>query len=92
MPGVSGMASGAADSAAADGVFGAQTLSMDGSLAAGAGAEESSAASSMAGFPMMGAGTTQSEQDRKRHAWLNEDADIWGQPADLVPSVVERDG
>ena len=45
----------------------------------------------MAGFPMMGAGTAQSEQDRKRHAWLDEDADIWGQPADLVPSVVESD-
>ena len=75
-----------------EGSFGAQTLSTDGSLAAGAGAEESSAASGMAGFPMMGAGTAQPEQDRKRHAWLNEDADIWGQPADLVPSVVERDG
>ncbi len=90
MPGVSGMASGAADSAAADGAFGAQALGTDDSLAAGA--SEGAAPSGMAGFPMMGAGTARPEQDRKRHAWLNEDADVWGQPAALVPPVVEGTG
>jgi hypothetical protein len=71
----------AADSAAAD------SAAAEGAAAEGAAAE--GAAPGMAGFPMMGAGPAQPERDRKRHAWLDEDADIWGRRAGLVPPLVE---
>jgi hypothetical protein len=52
----------------------------------------------MSGFPMMGtgAGSPREEQERLRQAWMNEDSEIWGRPANLVPPVIgsrpERQG
>jgi uncharacterized protein YukE len=73
----------------ADGVVGTQAVSADGSLAAGA---EGSADDGMMGFPMGGSGAAQREKERRRKAWLDEDPDIWGLPADHVPPVIEGGG
>jgi hypothetical protein len=56
-----------------------------GAGASGAAAEDSG------GFPMMGggAGGQRSGNDRQRQAWMQEDADIWGEEADRrVPPVI----
>jgi hypothetical protein len=55
----------------------------------GAGAG-SAAAEEGAGFPMTGGGAAgRSGNDRRRQAWMQEDADIWGEEADRrVPPVI----
>jgi hypothetical protein len=43
--------------------------------------------------PMMGGSrSSEEEKERRRQAWMDEDADIWGRPADNVPSVIEAGG
>lgn len=61
----------------------------DGLLAAGA---EGQADYGMTGFPMTGSGAAQQEKERRRKAWLGEDADTWGLPSDYVPPVIEGGG
>jgi hypothetical protein len=61
----------------------------DGLLAAGA---EGQGDYGMTGLPMMGSGASDQEKERRRKAWLGEDADIWGLPSDYVPPVIEGDG
>jgi hypothetical protein len=79
-----------ADGAVTDGAVGIQPISTDGSLAAGT--ADGTVAPGMAGFPMAGAGGPQQEQERRRKAWLDEEADIWGLPTGLVAPVVEGGG
>jgi hypothetical protein len=46
----------------------------------------------MSGFPMGGAGTGQSERERRRYAWMYDDEDIWGTDGvDCVPPVIYGD-
>jgi hypothetical protein len=75
----------AVQGAAADTAVGTPAAS-DGLLAAGA---EGQTDYGMTGFPMMGSGTAQQEKERRRKAWLGEDADIWGLPSDHIPPVIE---
>ena len=44
----------------------------------------------MTGFPMMGMGSAagQREMERRRQAWMAEDADIWEAAAELVPALI----
>jgi uncharacterized protein YukE len=53
--------------------------------------DESMVAPEMAGFPMMGTGgaARPEEAERIRQAWLSQDSDIWGLPANLVPPVID---
>lgn len=45
-----------------------------------------------AGFPMGGAAAGQPERDRRRHAWMYEDDEIWGADGtDCVPPVIYGD-
>jgi hypothetical protein len=46
--------------------------------------------SGMTGFPMMGMGSAagQQEMERRRQAWMAEDADIWEAAAELVPALI----
>jgi len=61
--------------------------SQDAAAANGAGG---ASADDMGGFPMMGgAAPGQSEKERRRQAWMNEDEDIWGVPTGCVPTVIE---
>jgi len=78
----------AVQGAAADTAVGTPTAS-DGLLAAGA---DGQADYGMTGFPMMGSGAAQQEKERRRKAWLGEEADIWGLPSDHVPPVIEGGG
>jgi hypothetical protein len=78
----------AAQGAVADTAVGTPAAS-DGLLAAGA---EGQAGYGMTGFPMMGSGAAQQEKERRRKAWLGEEADIWGLPSDHVPPVIEGGG
>ena len=90
VPGASGLTAqdAVAQSAVADTAMGT-SASSDGLLAAGA---EGQAGYGMTGFPMTGSGAGQQEKERRRKAWLVEDADIWGLPSDHVPPVIEGGG
>jgi hypothetical protein len=77
-----------AQSAVADTAVGT-SATPDGMLAAGA---EGQADYGMTGLPMMGSGAADQEKERRRKAWLGEDADIWGLPSDHVPPVIEGGG
>jgi hypothetical protein len=61
----------------------------DGLLAQGA---EGQADYGMTGLPATGSGAAEREKERRRRAWLDEEADIWGLPSDNVPSVIEGGG
>jgi hypothetical protein len=69
------LASGAISSQDAAGTSGVGGASTDGAMGGG--------------FPMMGGAPGQSDKERRRQAWMNEDEDIWGAPKDCVPSVIE---
>lgn len=61
--------------------------------AAGAGSEASAAGAAgseegLAAAPMMGGAGSQQEQERQRYAWMNDDDDIWGVPAEGQPPVI----
>jgi hypothetical protein len=59
-------------------------------VAATSGAGTASAEGETGGFPMMGgAAPGQSDKERRRQAWMNDDDGIWGAPTDCVPSVIE---
>ncbi|HEX8006021.1 MAG TPA: hypothetical protein VF482_06285 [Trebonia sp.] len=90
VPGASGLAApgAVAQGAVADTAVGT-SASSDGVLAAGA---EGQAGYGMTGLPMTGSGAAQQEKERRRQAWLGEDADIWGLPSDHVPPVIEGGG
>ena len=45
----------------------------------------------MTGFPMTGGGAGQSDKERQRHAWMNEDEDIWVSDVPVVPPVIYGD-
>jgi len=78
----------------ASGLSAAGDPATDGLPGALAGADEPTMAPDMAGFPMMGTGgaARPEEEERIRQAWLNQDADIWGLPANLVPPVIGAPG
>jgi hypothetical protein len=41
-------------------------------------------------FPMEGSGSAQrDDKERRRKAWLNDDRDIWGNPINSTPSVLD---
>lgn len=44
--------------------------------------------SGMTGFPMMGSAAGQRDMERRRQAWMAEDADIWAAAAELVPALI----
>jgi hypothetical protein len=85
----------AADGLAADGMPEVPGMGTTGSVAAA----ESDAGSVIGsegadgegtGFPMTGgSGSGQQDKERKRQAWMNEDADIWGVPKGNVGPVIE---
>jgi len=94
---------GQAPGVSADGMIGADAMPGEGlavgglqgagggsGFPGGAGAS-SAAAEEDGGFPMMGggAGGRRAGSDRQRQAWMQEDADIWGDEADRgVPPVI----
>jgi hypothetical protein len=87
-PGSPGAATGEISSDASAPLASGAISSQDAAAASGAGG--ASAESSMGGgFPMMGAAPGQSDKERRRQSWMNEDEDIWGAPKDCVPSVIE---
>lgn len=75
MPGAGGPALGDTLPAAT----GASTAAGD---AAATGAEAAGGEEGLTAMPMMGGAGGQSEQDRQREAWMNEDKEIWGVPSD----------
>jgi uncharacterized protein YukE len=44
--------------------------------------------SGMTGFPMTGSAAGQRDMERRRQAWMAEDADIWAAAAELVPALI----
>jgi uncharacterized protein YukE len=61
----------------------AGAIGADGTVAAG------TAGSGTAGFPVLGSATGQQETERRRQAWMAEDADVWESQADLVPALIQ---
>jgi hypothetical protein len=47
------------------------------------------AGSEMNGFPMMGSAAGQRETERRRQAWMAEDADVWEAAVELVPALID---
>jgi hypothetical protein len=60
-----------------------------GASALGAG---DAADSGLIGFPFGSTASGQPGKERRRHAWMDQDDDIWGRPALLVPAVLEGGG
>lgn len=103
MPGMTGAGTGAAsDAAAAESAAGPELSTEPAFTDAAAGAdgaaigdsaigdEAAMGAEGEGGFPMAGgAGAGQPDKERKRQAWMDEDADIWGVPKVSVGSVID---
>ena len=76
-PGAEGLGGGLADGLGGPGAAG--TVGVDGAVAGDSG---------MTGFPMMGSAAGQREMERRRQAWMAEDADVWEAAAELVPALI----
>ena len=50
------------------------------------------ARSGLAAVPFGAASSGERDKERRRHSWMDEDDDIWGFPAWLVPAVIEGGG
>jgi hypothetical protein len=76
-PGAESLGGGLADGLGGPGAAG--TVGVDGAVAGDSG---------MTGFPMMGSAAGQRETERRRQAWMAEDADVWEAAAELVPALI----
>jgi hypothetical protein len=96
MPGMGGAAGGAPGEELGSDEYALREVNPDlaANGAASRGVIGDEAADAEAGAPMMGGGSGSRERDkeRRRQAWMDEDADIWGRPADNIPSVIEGGG
>jgi uncharacterized protein YukE len=82
-PGAEGLGGGLADGGIGVGdAAAAGTVGADGAMAGDA------AGSGMTGLPMMGSAAGRQESERRRQAWMAEDADVWEAEADLVPALI----
>ena len=82
-PGAEGLGGGLADGGLGAGdAAAAGTVGADGAMAGGA------AGSGMTGLPMTGSAAGRQESERRRQAWMAEDADVWEAEADLAPALI----
>lgn len=77
-PGAEGLGGGLAEGGIGAGDAAAGTVGADGAMAGGG----------MTGLPMMGSSAGRQESERRRQAWMAEDADVWEAAANLVPALI----
>jgi uncharacterized protein YukE len=72
----------------ADGGLGAGDAAAAGDVGVDGAAAGDAAGSGMPGFPMMGSAAGPRDMERRRQAWMAEDADVWAAEAGLAPAVI----